>query len=150
MSWITGEGIHNNYETRKIFIRGLEDVYSSQDSPRSAGSESTPENFKKDYEKDQSLPCCEGSENCKPDSRKEFKVPYIVTETYDDIGDDDVDNVTDSASVSTEAPLDGIETYNFIISPCISKPHRYKTKVSESVFFCFLQLAVKNIETREA
>ena len=121
----------------EIFIRGLEDVYSSPDSPRSGDSERTPENFNdKNYEKYQSLPCCEGSESCNHASKREFKVPYIVTETCDG-SDDDAHDVMDSAFVSMEAPLDGIETYNCIISPCISKPHRYKTKVSETVFVVF-------------
>ena len=121
----------------EIFIRGLEDVYPSLDSPRSRDSEGTLENFNdKDYEKYQSLPCCEGSEGCNHALKKEFKEPYIVTETYDD-RDDDVDDVMDSASVSMEAPPDGIETYNCLISPCISNSDRYKSKVSETVFVVF-------------
>ena len=118
----------------EIFIRGLEDVYPSPESPRSRDSEGTLENFNdKDYEEYQSLPCCEGSEGCNHASKKEFKEPYMVTETYDDTDDD----VTDSASGSMEAPPDGIETYNCLISPCISKSHRHKSKVSETVFVVF-------------
>ena len=117
----------------EIFIKGLEDVYPALDSPRSGSSEKTLKNLNdKDYEKYQNFSCCKGCEGCDHALKKEFTTPYIKTETYDD-SDDDVDDTTGSASVAMETPQDATETYNCIISSCILKPHRYKTKVSTIV-----------------
>ena len=117
----------------KIFIKGLEDVYPALDSTRSRSSERTLENLnEKDFEKYQRFPCCKGCEGCNHALEKEFTTPCIMTETHDD-SDDDVDDTTDSASVAMETPQDATETYNCIISSCILKPHRYKTKVSTIV-----------------